>query len=93
MNRNLIKMLAAFCFAAGCAASAATAATDAIMVVGSEKQLFIDDLFLRHATNVSLRMHPARKTGERTLVPDQPWESASLNWFSVMQHEGKFRMW
>jgi hypothetical protein len=93
MNRNLIKMLVAFCFAAGCAASAATAPTDAIVAVGSEKQLFIDDLFLRHATNVSLRMHPARKTGERTLVPDQPWENASLNWFSVLQHEGKFRMW
>ena len=93
MNRNLAKMLVALHFAVWCAQAAAPAAADGVVVVGSEKQLFIDDLLLRHTTNVSLRMHPARKTGERTLMPDQPWENASLNWFSVMQHEGKFRMW
>lgn len=93
MNRNLTRMLVAFHFAAWCVQAAAPAATDAIVAVGREKQLFIDDLFLRRATNAVLRMHPARKTGERTLVPDQPWENASLNWFSVLQHEGKFRMW
>ena len=38
-------------------------------------------------------MHPAIRTGERTLEPNQPWENASLNWFSVLQHDGKFRMW
>ena len=68
------------------------AATEAVMV-GDQKQLFIDDLFLKQPTNVSLRMHSATKTGERTLEPNQPWENASLNWFSVMQHDGKFRMW
>ena len=93
MNRNLTRILVALHFAVWCAQAAVPAAADSVAVVGSEKQLFIDDLFLRHATNVSLRMHPARKTGERVLVPDQPWENASLNWFSVMQHEGKFRMW
>ena len=93
MNRNLAKMLVALHFAVWCAQAAAPAAADGVVVVGSEKQLFIDDLFLRHATNIVLRAHPARKTGERALMPDQPWENASLNWFSVMQHEGKFRMW
>lgn len=68
------------------------AAADAI-VVGDRKQLFIDDLFLKQPRQVKLRMHPAIKTGERTLEPDQPWENASLNWFSVLQHEGEFRMW
>ena len=86
-------LLLASWFAAGCAASAAPVAADGVVVVGSEKQLFIDDLFLQRATNVSLQMHPARKTGERTLVPDQPRENASLNWFSVLQQDGKFRMW
>jgi hypothetical protein len=93
MNRNLARMLLAFHFAVCCAQAAAPDATNGVVAVGSEKQLFIDDLFLRRATNVSLRMHPARKTGERTLVPDQPWENASLNWFSVLQQDGKFRMW
>ena len=68
------------------------AAADAI-VVGDQKQLFIDNLFLKQAKKVTLRMHPALKTGERTLESDRPWENASLNWFSVLQHDGKFRMW
>lgn len=61
--------------------------------VGDQKQLFIDELFLQQPRQVKLRMHPARKTGERTLEPSQPWENASLNWFSVVRHDGKFRMW
>jgi len=61
--------------------------------VGDQKQLFIDDLFLNQPQQVRLRMHPAIKTGERTLEPSQPWENASLNWFSVIRDEGKFRMW
>ena len=63
------------------------------LVVSDQKQLFIDDLFLKQAKQVRLRMHPAHKTGERTLEPNQPWENVSLNWFSVMQHDGKFRLW
>ena len=55
-----------------------TAAID----VGGQKQLFIDDLFLKQPRQVKLRMHPATKTGERTLESSQPWENASLNWFS-----------
>ncbi|MCC6822685.1 MAG: hypothetical protein IT579_18290 [Verrucomicrobia subdivision 3 bacterium] len=69
------------------------AAAAAAIVVGDQKQLFIDDSFVKQATNVVLRMHPALKTGEQTLVPTQPWENASLNWFSVLRHDGKFRMW
>ena len=61
--------------------------------MGDQKQLFIDDLFLKQAKKVTLRMHPALKTGERTLEPNRPWENASLNWFSVVHHDGKFRMW
>jgi hypothetical protein len=86
-------LLVTFCLTAWCAEAATTTASGGVVEVGGEKQLFIDDLFIRQATNVSLRMHPARKTGERTLAPDQPWENASLNWFSVLQQDGKFRMW
>lgn len=64
-----------------------------VIDVGDQKQLFIDDLFLKQPKQVRLRMHPARKTGERTLEPSQPWENASLNWFSVMRHDDKFRLW
>lgn len=83
-------------FAAAIGSSLATfgaGATTNVIEVGNQKQLFLDDLFFRSATNVSLRVHPARKTGERILEADQPWEDASLNWFSVLQAQGKFRMW
>ena len=90
--RAVCWLLTVCCCVAGSAQSAGASAIGGI-VVGSEKQLFIDDLFLTQATNVSLRLHPARKTGERILEANQPWENASLNWFSVLQHEGKFRMW
>lgn len=64
-----------------------------VIDVGGEKQLFIDDLFLEKSEGVSVVMHPALKTGERTLEADKPWEDASLNWFSVLEDGGKFRMW
>lgn len=61
--------------------------------VGSEKQLFIDDLFFAGATNVALRIHPPRKTNERTLQSDRVWENATLNWFNVLQEGSRFRLW
>jgi hypothetical protein len=64
-----------------------------VLQVGSEKQLFIDDLFFEAATNVTLKLHPARKTGEKNLEREHPWESATLNWFNVLQEGDKYRMW
>jgi hypothetical protein len=61
--------------------------------IGNRKQFFIDSLFLENSHNVALRVCPASKTGEHTLEPDKPWESASLNWFSVADDGGKHRMW
>jgi hypothetical protein len=67
--------------------------------VGSDKQLILDGLFLAESQGVSLRVHPPRKTGNVTLRPEHEWESASLNWFNVVQDQGridrraKYRMW
>lgn len=63
------------------------------MDVGDRTQLFVDDLFFESSTNIVLHIVPALKTGERTLVSGRPWESATLNWFSVMDDGGKYRMW
>lgn len=65
----------------------------ALFNVGSEKQLFIDELFFARKENVRLKVHPARKTGERSVVADKPWETFVINWFTVMQDEGRYRMW
>jgi hypothetical protein len=61
--------------------------------VGGDKQLLIDDVFFDKASGIQFSIHPPHKTGETTLGPDKPWEDATLNWFSVMQDGGKYRMW
>lgn len=44
--------------------------------VGSRKQLFIDEAFFARAEGVKLTQNQPRKTDERTLVADRPWESS-----------------
>ena len=67
--------------------------------VGAARQLLIDEAFFDRAENVRLRLHAARKTGEMTLKRERPWESATINWFTVMEdpgvvdREAKYRMW
>jgi hypothetical protein len=68
-------------------------ASTAFLNVGSGKQLFIDNLFFESSTNVALKVHPPQKTGEKNLQREQPWESATLNWFNVMQEGSLYRMW
>ena len=69
------------------------AAEDRIIDIAGNKQLFIDDALIASSENIAFHVNPPVKTGETTLAPDKPWESASLNWFSVMEDDGKFRMW
>ena len=61
--------------------------------VGSERQLFVDDVFLEHTEGVTLKLHPPRKTGEKNVQREHAWESATLNWFTVMDDGGTLRMW
>ncbi len=61
--------------------------------VGSRGILFVDSDFITNARGVRLKLHPPRKTGERLVEAEHPWESATLNWFSVLQDEGRYRMW
>lgn len=69
------------------------AATGNVIDVGDRTQLFIDRLFIEISNNIALHVVPPVKTNERTLVSDQPWEDATLNWFGVMDDGGKYRMW
>ncbi|MBU4366680.1 MAG: hypothetical protein KKF10_06060, partial [Verrucomicrobia bacterium] len=83
----------------GAFSSALSAQTINPSEVGSEKQLFIDKAFLETAENIRLRLHPARKTGEKILEREHPWESRTINWFNVMEDPGvvdkqaRYRMW
>lgn len=64
-----------------------------LIAVGNQRQLFIDQRFVEQPVRVALKVHAANKTNERNLIPDQPWENAALNWFSVIEDHGKYRMW
>lgn len=61
--------------------------------VADRLQMMIDTLFFDSVENITLRIHVPVKTGERTLVSDKPWEDATLNWFSVIEDAGVYRMW
>jgi hypothetical protein len=75
------------------AAAQENAGRDSTINVGDRRQWFIDKLFFASSSNITLQVVPPAKTGERTLVSDRPWENATLNWFSVMEDGGKYRMW
>lgn len=63
------------------------------MTIGSDPVLFVDHQYLTKPEEVRLKLHPPRKTGERLIVSEHPWENATLNWFSVIEDQGKYRMW
>lgn len=68
-----------------------TSPADAVGSVGSSKALLVDHGFIAKSEGVRLRLHPPRKTGERLIESEHPWENATLNWFSVLRDDGKYR--
>ncbi len=62
--------------------------------VGDRKQLLFDDAFFESHKGFWWRVCPPRKTGERNLVADKPWENFIINaWLTVMEDGGQYRMW
>lgn len=59
----------------------------------SQKLLFLDQSHLEKTEGARLRIHPPRKTGEALLTSEHPWESATLNWFTVLKEGQRYRMW
>ncbi|MCX8092054.1 MAG: hypothetical protein N3I86_14165, partial [Verrucomicrobiae bacterium] len=73
---------------------ALTNASVAALDIGNRRQLFIDQRFFASSTNVELRVHPPRKTGERTLVADRPWEGKYIDVYcSVLWVDGVYHLW
>lgn len=60
--------------------------------VGDRKQLFLDDRWFAAQRGMSLRVNPPVKH-ERVLVPETPWESMRIMGGTVMEDEGRYRMW
>jgi hypothetical protein len=61
--------------------------------VATDKQLFLDDLFTAHASGVTLTVNPPRKTLEKNLVADRPWEDMLIGAFTVLDDEGTTKAW
>lgn len=66
----------------------------AVLDVGSRRQVFIDGRFFATSHGVELVVHPPRKTGERTLVADRPWEREGIDAYCCVLHEGgTYHLW
>ena len=66
---------------------------DQVRSISTSKVLLVDHEFIARSEGVQLKLHPPRKTGERLIESEHPWESATLNWFSVLRDGDKYRMW
>ena len=67
------------------------------IVVGREKQLFVDDAVVASATGVTRTLNPVTKHPNNPLfVADKPWEGLSVLLYGAVVREpetGRFRMW
>lgn len=76
------------------AAAAASGGKSAVINIGDQRQVFIDGRFLAESRNVELTVHRPRKTGEKTLVADRPWEGKYVDTYScVMQVGNLYHLW
>ncbi|HSW46625.1 MAG TPA: hypothetical protein VLM89_13765 [Phycisphaerae bacterium] len=65
-----------------------------VLDVGERRQVFIDGRFMANSRDVELVVHPPRKTGERTLVADKPWEGRDIdNNCTVMKQGDTYHLW
>ena len=63
--------------------------------VGTQKQLFIDDLIIDNTDNVELNLNQPRKyVGNPIMIPIYPWENRLTLLGTVWRNEdGLFEMW
>ncbi|UCD27881.1 MAG: hypothetical protein JSV03_12355 [Planctomycetota bacterium] len=65
-----------------------------VLDIGNRRQVFIDGRFLATSHNMELIMHPPRKTGERILSADRPWEGNSIGSYSCVLKVGDtYHLW
>jgi len=64
------------------------------MNIGSAEQLFVDNAIIASSTGIRLTMNPPRKTGEKCIVADRPWEGHRVCAYnSVAEDGGIYKMW
>ena len=60
--------------------------------VGSDRQLFLDDLFFESRSGSELKMHKPRAE-EVIFQRDKPWETRSLDTPCIVRDSDLYRMW
>ena len=60
--------------------------------IGTQRQLFLDDLFFDSQGGIKLVAHEPTKC-EVSIESDRPWESGGVHYSSVVQDGDRFRMW
>jgi hypothetical protein len=60
--------------------------------VGSDRQLFLDDMWFDNQDNIRLEMHPP-VIRDVALKADQPWEHGGINLPNVVKDGDRYRMW
>jgi hypothetical protein len=62
--------------------------------IGSDKQLFIDEMLIDNAERVQLVVNRPTLHTQKCIVPDRPWEGFGLvGYNSVMEENGVLKMW
>jgi hypothetical protein len=62
--------------------------------VGTAKQLFIDQRFIEKSRGVALVVNSPRRTGEKLVVADKPWEDYWIGGYtSVIQEGPRLHLW
>lgn len=69
------------------------AAPPSVREAGLDPVLLVMPGVVTHAERATLKLHPPRKTGQRLLESSEPWENATLNWFSVLRDGDRYRLW
>ncbi len=67
-------------------------AAEAVIDVGRERQLFLDDLWFHSKQGVDLVFHTPTSR-EVAIQPEHPWERTLIHYSSVVFDQGLFRMW
>ncbi|HWB00392.1 MAG TPA: hypothetical protein VG713_17985 [Pirellulales bacterium] len=93
--RNAVRILGVVCVAIGC--GRASAEPSGAFDVGDRAQLFIDQVLVRSAHNVSFTLHPGAKHPANPLVrADRPWEGWRVSIYGTVlfdTQEQQFKMW
>lgn len=62
-------------------------------VLGSARELFLDDYRIESANDVQRVVHPGKKLSTPVLRPDQPWETSAYTYGSAIKIGGRYRLW